>query len=118
ESALVAAADDVGGAEVEEPLGAWIDRRDGAVVVQAYDAGRHVAQERLGVLAAALEFGGGRAQIGRHLVEGIHKVADLVVAHGGDAEVEIAAGDRLRAAREQFDRAGDSAREKYSEPAR
>src|SRR5208337_677652 len=42
---------------------------------------------------------------------------DFVVAYGGNVEIEIAAGDRLRPACEQLDRAGDSARKKHSEPA-
>ena len=87
-------------------------------MVEADDAGRHVAQQGLGVLAAALELGGGSAQVGGHLVERIDQLADLVVADCRDAEIEIATGDGLRAAREHFDRAGDSAREKNSEPAR
>src|SRR5208282_5413897 len=118
ERSLVVASYDGGGAQIEQPLGARIDRGDDAVMVQPNDARRHVAQQGLGVLAPALEFGGGSAQIGSHLVEGIDQLPDLVVAYGGDAEIEIAAGDRLRPACERLDRAGDSARKKYSEPTR
>src|SRR5208282_2288523 len=118
EGCLVGAAYNGGGAQIEQPLGAWIDCGDDAFMVQPDHARRHVAQQSLRVLAPALEFGGGSAQIGGHLVEGIDQMPDLVVAYRGDAEIEIAAGDRLRPARQQLDRAGDAARKKNSEPAR
>jgi len=53
----------------------WIDSRDDAFVVEGHDACGHVAEQGLGLLAAAFELGGGGAQIGCHLVEGIDQGA-------------------------------------------
>ena len=87
-----------------------INRGQAPFGVEADHARRDILEQRFGITPAALQFGLRDAQVGRHLIERIDQLADLIVADRIDGVVEIAAGDRVSTLGQLADRTGNAAR--------
>ena len=108
----------------EQRLGRAVDQRDGAVGVDADDAGRHAGQHRLHEAAALVELGVGADQLvalalelRRHGVEGRAEHGEVAVGRiDVDLDVEIAFGDLLRRAHQLADRRDEAIGEPHADP--